>query len=272
MKNRSRDAALQYSRRFYAGLAAYYDLIAQRTPVDRKAERQLDFIERIFKNDARRPVRRVLDIACGGGRHVVGLSRRGYECTGYDLAPERVEAARARAKRSGVTVTLRQADATNLPNGERYDAVLALNVLFLLPSDDDVKKCLRRVRRLISPRGVLVCNIVNPFTKGNHWMKDLIERGMYLERNRAPGVKITEVTTLSDFDPVVGEIWYDALSVIEAPDGRHVLHNKGRVRLLTYWDVKHYLEDAGFSEILTYNDWNLKSRKSRAEEIIFVAK
>ena len=52
--------------------------------MNRKGE--VDFLVHCFKRFARRPVRRVLDIACGTGPHLVRLAERGYGMTGLDLS------------------------------------------------------------------------------------------------------------------------------------------------------------------------------------------
>jgi 2-polyprenyl-3-methyl-5-hydroxy-6-metoxy-1,4-benzoquinol methylase len=273
MIGEDRKGVLSHSRRYYARRAYYYDLIAQRTRVDKETDEQLDFIESAFKTHAKRPVVKVLDVACGGGRHIVGLAKRGYECTGYDFAAERVKMAEARVKRAGVKVTLRQGDATRLPKGGRYDAVLALFIIFLLPSDDDIKKCLRGVREVLSPGGVLISNIYNPFTRTRKELMELLDRGTFVDEIQARGIHIMEVNKLKDFDPVEGVIWSDEIAVVEAPDGRHIFRDKERYRMLTFWDVKRYLEDAGFKEVVPYAGWKVDyKRKSEAEQIVFVAR
>ena len=81
----ARETVLKASRAYYAHLAYYEDLLAQR---ERRAaettKRELDFLEFAFRAHATHRVRDVLDVACGNGRHVVGLAHRGYECTGQD--------------------------------------------------------------------------------------------------------------------------------------------------------------------------------------------
>ena len=272
MTGEDREAVLSHSRRYYARRAYYYDLVAQRTRVDKETKRDLDFIEAAFKAHAARPVAKVLDVACGGGRHIVGLAKRGYECTGSDYSIERVEVAKARAKREGVTLTLKQGDATKLPNGDRFDAVLALYILFLLPSDEDIKRCLKGIREVLSPGGVLICNIYNPFTRSRKELMELLDRGTFVDEMEAPGIRIREVNKLEDFDPVHGVLWADEVAVVEAPDGRHVFRDRERYRLLTFWDVKRYLEDAGFKEVVPYADWKVEQKgKPKAEQIVFVA-
>jgi len=273
MTKEGRKAVLSHSRRYYARRAHYYDLVAQRTRFDKETERDLDFIEAAFKAHATRPVVKVLDVACGGGRHIVGLAKRGYECTGYDLTAERVRAARARAERMAVKLTLKKGDATRLPKGNRFDAALALYILFLLPSDEDIKRCLKGIREALSPGGVLVCNIYNPFTRSGRELMELLDRGTSVSEARARGIRITEVNKVKDFDPVKGVLWSDETSVVEAPDGNHVFRDLERIRLLTFWDVKRYLEDAGFEEVKQYADWKRRqSGRPEAGEIIFVAR
>jgi len=50
-------------------------------------EREADFIEAVFKRYAGSNVKSVLDIGCGSGRHMVELSRRGYDVFGIDKNP-----------------------------------------------------------------------------------------------------------------------------------------------------------------------------------------
>jgi ubiquinone/menaquinone biosynthesis C-methylase UbiE len=273
MVEEGRKAVLGHSRRYYARRAHYYDLIAQRTRADKETKRDLDFIESAFKAHSARPVAKVLDVACGGGRHIVGLAKRGYECIGYDFTAERVRAARARSERVGVKVALRQGDATRLPKKDIYDAVLALYILFLLPSDEDIKKCLKGIREVLTPGGVLICNIYNPFTRSGRDLMELLDRGTYVNEVRASGIRIMEVDKIKDFDPVKGILWSDEVSVVEAPDGNHVFRDQERFRLLTFWDVKRYLEDAGFAMVATYADWKLRQKgRPEAVELVFVAR
>ncbi len=268
-----RQAVLGSSRSYYANRAYYLDLFAQRQRRDTATNRELDFLEYAFRTHAQRRIGRVLDVACGGGRHVVGLAQRGYECVGHDFTRERVEMAKARADRARVSVQLKRADATRLRFVSEFDAVLGLNILFLLPDDDDVQRCLRQIHRALRPGGLIVCNTENPFQAGKGWLSTLIRRGRRTEKSRVPGLRITSVQRLDDFDPVHGVAWIEERSVIEAPDGRHRYRDRERFRLFTYWDLTHYLLAAGFREIHCYPDWKRKPlKKPNAEELVFVAR
>lgn len=269
----NREAVLKASRSYYAHRAYYGDILAQH--LHRLAEttnRELDFLEHAF-HTASHPAKDVLDVACGGGRHIVGLAHRGYRCAGQDYTPERVEITKARAKREGVSVTLRQGDATGLNYQNRFDAALALNILFLLPDDDDVLRCLSGIHRALRQGGVLVCNIFNPFYTDKGEFSDLLFRGIHVDEVRASDVRFTSVNRLESFDRIHGVAWIQETSIIEAPDGKHIFRDKERIRLLTYWDILHYLRTAGFTKIECYPDMKAKPpRNPKAEELAFIAR
>jgi len=161
----ARENVMKASRAYYAHLG-YYE---ERTRTQKTTERELDFLEFAFRTHAAHKVRDVLDVACGSGRHVLGLAHRDYKCTGQDYTPEQVQIAKTRAKREGVSMKLLQGDATKLKHESEFDAVLALYILFLLPDDDSVLTCLRQIHRALKSGGVMVCNIANPFYEGENW-------------------------------------------------------------------------------------------------------
>jgi SAM-dependent methyltransferase len=265
----ARETALKASRAYYAHLGYYEDLWVAHT-----TKRELDFLEFTFRTHATHRVRDVLDVACGSGRHVLGLAHRGYNCTGQDYTPEQVKLAKARAKREGVHVKLLQGDASRLEYESEFDAALALRILFLLPDDDSVLTCLRRVHRALKSGGIMVCNIPNPLYEGETWFSlKTIQKGHYFQEARFPSVRCSSIDRVQDFDPLHGVAWWQETHVIEAPDGVHVFRDRERLRLFTYWDILHYLETAGFKQIKCYPDWKIKPpKKPKAEWLVFVSR
>jgi SAM-dependent methyltransferase len=271
----TRETVLKASREYYAHWAYYEDLWAQRSRrLTEVTKRELDFLESAFRVHATHQVKGILDIACGNGRHIIGLAHRGYQCTGQDYTLERVQIAEDIAKREGVSVKLLQGDATSLNYENEFDAVLALNILFLLPSDDDVMKCLRQAYRALKLGGILVCNIGNPFYNGKDWYSlSMIHKRQRASERRVRGMRLTTVDRVQSFDPVHGVAWWQENSVIETPDGIHVFRDRERLRLFTYWDILHYLQEAGFKEIKCYLDWKIKPvKKPKEEKLIFVSR
>ena len=121
---------------------------------------ECDLVEGIFK-DLGRPVRSVLDLGCGTGRHSVELARRGYEVVGVDLSEGMLERARRRAAAEGVSgTTFVLGDVQNVQLGRRFDAVLSMfAVVGYQISDAAVRSTLVNVRQHLEPGGVFIFDV-----------------------------------------------------------------------------------------------------------------
>jgi SAM-dependent methyltransferase len=70
---------------------------------------------------------RVLDLACGIGRHSLELRRRGFEVVGVDISADLLEMADREAEAQSLEVTFMQADLRELDLSDEFDIVLSLN-------------------------------------------------------------------------------------------------------------------------------------------------
>lgn len=266
----ARKAVLKASRSYYAHLGHYEEL----TYAENTNKRELDFLEFAFRTHAVHKVRDVLDVACGSGRHILGLAKRGYSCVGQDYTPEQVQIAKTKAKREGLSVRLLEGDATKLKYENEFDAVLAIRILFLLPDDKSVLTCLHRVYRSLKPGGILICNIANPFYDGENWFSlKSIQRGHYFSDIHVPNMRFISIDKVEDFDPIRGVAQWQETHIVEGSDGIQVFQEHERLRLFTYWDILHYLQSAGFDETKCYPDWETKvHHKPQAEWLVFVSR
>lgn len=104
---------------------------------------------------------RVLDLACGNGRHAVGLSKRGFRTTGLDLNRFLLAQARMQSSASAPTDWVR-ADMRRLPFENAFAAVLCLFTSFGFFDDaSDDLAVLDGVRRALEPRGVFILDVMN---------------------------------------------------------------------------------------------------------------
>jgi SAM-dependent methyltransferase len=92
--------------------------------MNRKGE--VDFLVHCFKRFARRPVRRVLDIACGTGPHLVRLAERGYRMAGLDLSSRNIEFLRERLAAKGLGAELVVGDMTDFRLARPVDAAICM--------------------------------------------------------------------------------------------------------------------------------------------------
>jgi SAM-dependent methyltransferase len=70
---------------------------------------------------------RVLDMACGTGRHSHELARRGFEVVGVDISPDLLAIAEADAEAESRAVSFLAADLRELDFDQEFDLVLNLN-------------------------------------------------------------------------------------------------------------------------------------------------
>lgn len=70
---------------------------------------------------------RVLDMACGTGRHSHELARRGFEVVGVDISPDLLAIAEADAEAESLSASFLAVDLRELDFDEEFDLVLNLN-------------------------------------------------------------------------------------------------------------------------------------------------
>jgi 2-polyprenyl-6-hydroxyphenyl methylase/3-demethylubiquinone-9 3-methyltransferase len=100
----------------------------------------------------------LLDVGCGAGLASEALARRGAAVTGLDAAGEALEAARAHAAASGLDIAYREGLPEDLPPGQTYDAVMALEVVEHVAERDAF---LAALARAVKPGGLVFLSTLN---------------------------------------------------------------------------------------------------------------
>jgi SAM-dependent methyltransferase len=127
--------------------------------VDKDYRAECDIIEQRFLG-ANKPVRTILDLGCGTGRHSVELAQRGYELVGIDLSEAMLDRARRRAASEGANATFLLGDVRHVELGRRFDAVLSMFAVIGYQTDTtDLRATFDNVRRHLEPGGVFVFDV-----------------------------------------------------------------------------------------------------------------
>lgn len=101
-----------------------------------------------------------LESACGTGRYMAGLLRRGWAVEGYDLSPAMVRYAASRLKKYGGRAVLRKGDMRTYRSKRTFGLVFNLLSTFRhLMSDKDALAHLRRCAASLAPGGVMVLGL-----------------------------------------------------------------------------------------------------------------
>ncbi|OAN48094.1 bifunctional 3-demethylubiquinol 3-O-methyltransferase/2-polyprenyl-6-hydroxyphenol methylase [Paramagnetospirillum marisnigri] len=159
-------ASAEEVARFTAMAEAWWDPEGKFKPLHRFNPVRLDFMRRHlcahFGRDPREmaPFQglRLLDVGCGGGLLSEPLSRMGFAVTGIDAGAKNIAVARLHAEQTGADVDYRVATPEQMPESDRFDVVLSMEVVEHVP---DVGEFLHQAAARLKPGGVFLGATLN---------------------------------------------------------------------------------------------------------------
>lgn len=171
---------------------------------------------------------RVLDLACGQGRHARTLHTLGYDVVGLDLSPASIAVARDLAS-EGQEFDV--ADMRDFQLSQSFDAIVNLFTSFGYFSDEnDNASVLARVYHHLKPEGIFVLDYLNAYP--------LLNRSEEEKRTIVDGIEF-KTRKYSDAKCVMKNI--------TITDGAKTEHFQERVQLFTREDLTRLLSQTGFT-------------------------
>jgi SAM-dependent methyltransferase len=127
-------------------------------------------VERAMRMLRPRGGERVLDLACGAGRHSLELKRQGFEVVGADISPELLEIARRDAEKEGLDANFVEADLRELDFEAEFDLVLSLNdgAIGYLETDEENHRTFEVIARSLKPDGKHLMQLPNVLYAREH--------------------------------------------------------------------------------------------------------
>jgi SAM-dependent methyltransferase len=99
-------------------------------------ESEVQFLKKVWKRHLARPVRRVLDAACGNSPHGQLLARDGIQVAGVDRSPTMIAAGRAESRgQAGIRFYRRSIENFRIP-GPPFDAAFFMSETFPVITDN----------------------------------------------------------------------------------------------------------------------------------------
>jgi len=210
---------------------AYYDINENYA---REVERILPFFNKETKS--------VLDIGSGTGKHAAELLKNGFRVHCIDISKPAVrETAKNINPYSNGSIEL--ADITAYHTKKKFDAAIALFIVFSYLPRQKLITVLQNVYRALSPKGTFIFDVVNGVQLDKRFCKKIVARGngMRIEWNRVKNEKektLEACATIYAGDKVFTD--YQTFHYYYPEEIKRILHNVGFKKVAVYSDyLKH---------------------------------
>ena len=126
-------------------------------------EAECDFIEACLKAHGPAGGKRLFDIGCGAGRHLLHLAGKGYQVSGIDIRPEMVTFVEEAFKQAKLPVTVAVDDLCRLsPRGPFDLAYCFMDTFRFLLTNEQIVAHLRAVSGMLAPGGLYLTDFWVP--------------------------------------------------------------------------------------------------------------
>lgn len=139
-------------------------------------KRQADFlIEKLGLKGGER----ILDLACGFGRHSLELARRGFDVTGIDITPDYIHYAAEQAEKKHLPARFICSDVRSADYENEFDAVLNMadGAIGYLENDEENLKIFKVVSKALKHGGKHFMDIMNGSYAETHFPCKLWDEG-----------------------------------------------------------------------------------------------
>lgn len=240
--------------------AEFYDLLYQTKDYNKEAR----YIDTLIKRNLGDYEPKILDLACGTGKHAFELERMGYSIDGSDISNEMIKLAQKRALdlKSNIKFYNYSFQESNNINAE-YDVVISMfSAVNYLTSFEDISRSLTNMHGLLKSGGLLIFDYWN----GNAVIRDYSPLKI-LRRKNEKGELIRISETALNLTEQIAEVKFtcmyfkDEIKQLEFEE----LH---RMRYFYFSELENLLKSHGFrikfrssflNEIESFDphDWNI---------------
>jgi SAM-dependent methyltransferase len=221
---------------------------------EERTRKETEFLAKELELDT--PMK-ILDLACGYGRHANRLAELGHNVTGVDITKGFLKIAKDDAKKKGVSIEYIQKDMREITFKEEFDRVLLLFTSFGFFEDEDNLKVLKNVASALKLGGLFCFDTFNRDVFLKAFLPYIVvEKGddLMIDRNI--------------FDSATGRIY----------NKRIVIRNGKRkdkpffIRLYNPTEIRDLLSRAGMKISKIYSGWDAKPFTSDSRRMIIIAK
>ena len=226
----------------------YYHILYKNRD-EQEAENFIQNLSQFFKKEDK-----IIDIACGAGRHSLFLSKLGYQTTGIDLSEESIKFAK---KKSNGKIPFEVWDMRKCYKKQEFDVALNLFTSFgYFNNKEDDFLAIKSMSDNLKNDGILIIDFLNS--------KKVISNLIKIETKEINGVQFNISRKVED-----GFI----IKNIEVNHNEDRLYFQEKVKALTKENFSELLTFAGLQIIDTFGNYKLdKFNHQKSDRLIIIAK
>lgn len=203
---------------------------------------------------------RILDLACGYGRHSLSFARKGFEVVGIDLTRDYIEDAVTTARKEGLHVNFIRSDIRDVQFENEFDVVLNLadGAIGYLENDDENLKIFDVISKALKPGGKHIMDICNAqhaesYFPVTHW--EAGEKSVSLSKFEWDGKK--RIMLYGSKDISYGD-------PLEKPE---ILYGDP-IRLYSTYELTHILQERNMKLLNTFSTFHGKEAAPKEMQLI----
>ena len=185
---------------------------------------------------------RIIDLACGKGRHSVFLNQIGYKVLGLDLSPQSIEYNK-QFENSDLKFEVHDMRNEIFPviSAEKVDAVFNLFTSFgYFEDENDDRKVFQSISNVLKDNSYFVLDFLN-----SKWVENTLIKE---DKKSKGGIDFTIKKKIED-QHVIKDITFQ--------DEGKDFHFFEKVKLHTLEEINNYAEEFGFERVQIFGDYHL---------------
>lgn len=211
------------------------------------------FIKNLTQKIKLNPEDKVLDIACGRGRHSIIFNKLGYFVNGIDISSESIKEAQ---KNSSASLQFYVHDMRKLFRVNYYNLAVNLFSSFgYFKSENEHQQAINNMYKCLKPEGFLVIDFLNAYKVINTLVPAEEKQidGIHFKIER----KFSKVNIIKSIEVTHGDKKYNFAESVKA---------------FTFKDFETFIKRAGLQIINTYGDYSLNPyNETESDRLILFA-
>ena len=181
---------------------------------------------------------KVLDLACGPGRHSILFARRGFDVTGIDLSDNLLRVAETSARKEKLDIHFIKSDIRKVELSEKFDLVVNLFTSFgYFENDDDNFSIFRTASALLKPGGYFVFDFLNSTFLENNLIRETREDKPHekiIQKRRIEGDRVIKDIIFQNNGMV--KTFYESVKLYRYRELYDAIHKNGLAIKKTFGD------------------------------------